>query len=65
MSNKQKCEGGRAYLLEYTLTGYSDAMAFLSIVLSKKVKCNIICCCEFLKNIIENMAEKEEFKVTY
>ena len=38
---------------------------FLSIVLSKKVKCNIICCCEFLKNITENMAEKEEFKATY
>ena len=38
---------------------------FLSIVLSEKVKCKIICCCEFLKNITESMAEKEEFKATY
>ena len=38
---------------------------FLFKVLSEKVKCKIICCCEFLKNTIENMAENEEFKVTY
>ena len=32
---------------------------FLFKVLSEKVKCKITCCCEFLKNITESMAEKK------